>query len=99
MLMPEDILLSGQDKPLLVSPNDLSLEEVVRRKLQEYFRQTPKLEPCELYDLVISQVEKPLIELTLENTSGNQLKAAEILGLNRNTLRKKIAALKIQVKK
>lgn len=99
MLMPEDILLPGQDKPTPVSYDDLSLEEVVRRKLQAYFRQTPQLEPCELYDIVIGQVEKPLIELTLENTGGNQLKAAEVLGINRNTLRKKIAALKIWVKK
>jgi two-component system nitrogen regulation response regulator GlnG len=40
-----------------------------------------------------------LIELTLEHTSGNQLKAAEVLGINRNTLRKKITQLKIELKK
>jgi two-component system nitrogen regulation response regulator GlnG len=99
MLMPEDISLPNQGKTLPVPYDDLSLEEVVRGKLKEYFRQTLKPEPCGLYDLVISQVEKPLIELTLENASGNQLKAAEVLGINRNTLRKKIAALKIQTKK
>ena len=46
-----------------------------------------------LYQRVIEEVEKPLIMATLRATSGNQIKAAEILGLNRNTLRKKITTL------
>jgi two-component system nitrogen regulation response regulator GlnG len=52
-----------------------------------------------LYNLVIERVERPLIELTLRKTGGNQIKAAEILGINRNTLRKKITDLHIAVKK
>jgi DNA-binding protein Fis len=51
----------------------------------------------DLYDEVISRVERPLIELVLERTGNNQLKAAEILGLNRNTLRKKIAERNVVV--
>jgi two-component system nitrogen regulation response regulator GlnG len=51
----------------------------------------------DLYDEVISRVERPLIELVLERTAGNQLKAAEILGLNRNTLRKKIVERNVPV--
>jgi two-component system nitrogen regulation response regulator GlnG len=46
---------------------------------------------------VLREVEKPLIEITLEATRGNQVKAAHLLGLNRNTLRKKIQALNIPV--
>jgi len=71
----------------------------VRRKLRAYFQKTPLLEPSDLYEIVLNQVEKPLIELTLEYTSSNQLKAAELLGINRNTLRKKITDLKIDLKK
>jgi two-component system nitrogen regulation response regulator GlnG len=78
---------------------ELSLEELVRRKLSAYFVQTASLDPGDLYDVILAQVEKPLIELTLEHTSGNQLKAAEVLGINRNTLRKKITQLKIELKK
>ncbi len=52
-----------------------------------------------LYDRIISQLEKPLIEQTLKYTKGNQIKAAEILGLNRNTLRKKIRELAVDVRR
>jgi len=47
----------------------------------------------DLYDKVLARVERPLFDLVLAHTGGNQLKAAEILGLNRNTLRKKLADL------
>ncbi|WP_430437943.1 helix-turn-helix domain-containing protein [Oceanibaculum nanhaiense] len=50
-----------------------------------------------LYDLVLREVERPLISLSLSATRGNQIKAAELLGLNRNTLRKKIRELDIRV--
>ncbi|HIJ38625.1 MAG TPA: nitrogen regulation protein NR(I), partial [Rhodospirillaceae bacterium] len=50
-----------------------------------------------VYDRVLREVERPLITLTLEATRGNQIKAAHVLGLNRNTLRKKIRDLDIQV--
>jgi two-component system nitrogen regulation response regulator GlnG len=99
MLTVADLSLSAEE---LVFPDnfaDLSFEELVRRKLHAYFQRTPALDPCDLYKIVINQVEKPLIELTLEYTSGNQLKAAELLGINRNTLRKKITDLKIEMKK
>ena len=52
-----------------------------------------------LYKSVVEAIEKPLIEQTLERTEGNQLKAARILGLNRNTLRAKIKRLEINVEK
>lgn len=50
-----------------------------------------------LYDRVMPLLEKPLIEMTLRATGGNQLKAAYILGINRNTLRKKIQLLGINI--
>jgi two-component system, NtrC family, nitrogen regulation response regulator GlnG len=48
---------------------------------------------------VIERVERPLIELTLKKTKGNQIRAAQILGINRNTLRKKITDLRIELKR
>lgn len=52
-----------------------------------------------LYRSIINAIEKPLIENTLERTAGNQLKAAKILGINRNTIRSKIKKLGIDAKK
>jgi two-component system nitrogen regulation response regulator GlnG len=51
----------------------------------------------DIYDRVIAEVERPLIQLTLLATRGNQIKAAAMLGLNRNTLRKKIRDLEVPV--
>jgi two-component system nitrogen regulation response regulator GlnG len=98
MLMPRDLALATRDTAVTVY-DDLSLEEVVRLKLQEYFRQMHDVDPTELYQHVLERVERPLIELTLARTSGNQLKAAAILGINRNTLHKKITDLKITPKR
>ena len=96
-LMPRDLAVATHEAPTTVY-DDMSLEEVVRVKLKDYFRQTRDVEPTELYDLIMQRVERPLIELTLERTRGNQLKAAAILGINRNTLHKKITQLKITAK-
>jgi two-component system nitrogen regulation response regulator GlnG len=49
-----------------------------------------------LYDVILPQVEQPLIVQALKATNGNQIKAAEILGINRNTIRKKIKLFNIQ---
>jgi two-component system nitrogen regulation response regulator GlnG len=75
------------------------LEELLRHKLKDYFQRTAGVEVDNLYSLVIERIERPLIELTLKKTRGNQIRAAEILGINRNTLRKKIADLGIELKK
>jgi two-component system, NtrC family, nitrogen regulation response regulator GlnG len=93
-LMPRDLALATRETTA-TAYDDLSLEDIVRLKLKDYFRQTRDVEPTDLYELIIERVERPLIELTLERTHGNQLKAAAILGINRNTLHKKIAHLKI----
>ncbi|HUR71742.1 MAG TPA: helix-turn-helix domain-containing protein, partial [Candidatus Limnocylindrales bacterium] len=65
----------------------------------DYFRRMEGVDVDNLYSLVIERIERPLIELTLKKTKGNQIKAAEILGINRNTLRKKISDLGIELKK
>ncbi|HEX5262815.1 MAG TPA: sigma 54-interacting transcriptional regulator, partial [Phenylobacterium sp.] len=64
-----------------------TLAQIVERKLSSYFADQPDgLPPAGLYDRVLEEVERPLIQLTLSATRGNQVRAAEILGLNRNTL-------------
>ena len=79
--------------------DQLSLEEIIRHKLEDYFRRTGDVDLDNLYSLVIERIERPLIELTLKKTRGNQIRAAQILGINRNTLRKKIVDLRIEVKR
>tara|TARA_R110002072_G_scaffold2229_5_gene18284 strand:+ start:7659 stop:9104 length:1446 start_codon:yes stop_codon:yes gene_type:complete len=78
--------------------DDQSLGATVERLLRDYFdAHSEELPAAGLYERVIREVEKPLIELSLNATRGNQLKAAELLGVNRNTLRKKIRELDIEV--
>ena len=75
-----------------------SLGGAVEIHLERYFsRHGDSLPPPGLYDRVLREVELPLIALTLAATRGNQLKAADLLGINRNTLRKKIRELDIPV--
>ncbi len=73
------------------------LEAAVERHLKDVYGAQPEELPPGLYGDVVREVEKPLLAYTLAATRGNQVKAAEILGLNRNTLRKKIRELDISV--
>jgi Fis family transcriptional regulator len=70
--------------------NENEIARCVRRTLDGYFRDLEGEKPAGVYDMVMSCVEKPLIEVVLHRVGGNQTQAAELLGLNRNTLRKKI---------
>ncbi len=100
VLFPKDFAFHssrpGEAPPAV---DHLSLEEIIHHKLEDYFQRTKGVDIDNLYSLVIERVERPLIELTLRKTGGNQIRAAEILGINRNTLRKKISDLHIVVKK
>lgn len=74
----------------VINENDMARH--VRLALKEYFTDLDGEKPCcDMYEMVISCVEKPLIEMTLEHAGGNQSRASEILGINRNTLRKKMS--------
>ena len=75
---------------------DLAFEEMVKSKLAGLLARIDGYPIRDLYDKVVARVERPLFDLVLAHTGGNQLKAAEILGLNRNTLRKKLADLGVQ---
>jgi len=72
---------------------DLAFEEMVKSKLSGLLARMDGYPVHDLYENVIARVERPLFDLVLAHTGGNQVKAAEILGLNRNTLRKKLAEL------
>lgn len=66
------------------------LRACVRRSLDTYFKELEDTETQNLHAMVVAEVEKPLLEVVMRRTGGNQLRAARILGLNRNTLRKKL---------
>ena len=71
--------------------NENEMARYVRKALKEYFKDLDGEDPCcEMYDMVMHCVEKPLLEMVLEHVGGNQTRAAEMLGINRNTLRKKM---------
>ena len=75
-----------------------SLSESIERHVREYFDAHDDDLPANgLYDRILREMERPLLNVTLEATRGNQVKAAEVLGLNRNTLRKKIRDLGLEV--
>lgn len=66
------------------------LYNAVKHSIRRYLYELDGTQPHDMYDLVLRQVEQPLLEAILEHTKGNQSKAAEYLGLNRGTLRKKL---------
>jgi len=80
-----------------IDPKDVSLASYVEKKLGDFVRAMNVGSGKNLYPTLMRAVERPLIELALRETHGNQIKAARLLGLNRNTLRKKITEFQISV--
>ncbi len=68
------------------------LSHAVKHSIRRYLYELEGTQPGNMYELVLKQIELPLFEAILEHTKGNQSKAAEFLGLNRGTLRKKLRA-------
>lgn len=66
------------------------LSNAVKHSIRRYLYELDGAQPDNMYDLVLRQIEQPLFEAILEHTKGNQSRAAELLGLNRGTLRKKL---------
>ncbi|MDP3310655.1 MAG: helix-turn-helix domain-containing protein, partial [Polaromonas sp.] len=66
------------------------IEECVRNSLEGYFKDLRGTEPDGMYDMLVRVVEKPLLEVVMQHADRNQSRAAQWLGLNRNTLRKKL---------
>lgn len=68
----------------------------IRKAIDAYFSDLEGEKPCPVYDMVIQSVEKPMIEYVMKHAEGNQTRAAEILGINRNTLRNKMKQYRIK---
>ena len=75
--------------------NETEMARVVRRAIDGYFRDLDGEKACGVYDMVIGSVEKPLLEVVMAKADNNQSRAAEWLGLSRNTLRKKLIEHKL----
>ena len=71
-----------------MSQHDLG--KYVTDSLEQYFRDLDGERPAAIYDMVLKSVEKPMLEVVLAKAGGNQTLAADMLGINRNTLRKKL---------
>ena len=72
-----------------------TIEQCILRSLSEYFDNLDGAKPHALHEMVLQAVERPLIKFAIERTHGNQSAAAELLGINRNTLRKKLTDYRI----
>ena len=94
-----ELLETGLDAEPSMQPGNLEpLAQAVERHIRQFLAASKDGMPMrDIYDQVIAEVERPLIQITLSATRGNQIKAAAMLGLNRNTLRKKIRDLDIPV--
>jgi DNA-binding protein Fis len=93
--LPEEISKAGataamEDSELALKLDGYALEGVVELKISRFLDQIGTYYPENLYSLIMRKVEKPLISQILRRTGGNQVHAARILGINRNTLRKKM---------
>ena len=69
----------------------MELADCVRRNLNRYFRDLDGEAPHAIYDMVLGCVEKPMLEVVMKQAGGNQTVAAEMLGVSRSTLRRKLA--------
>lgn len=71
------------------------IEDAVRSSLEGYFRDLRGTDPDGIYDMLVKVLEKPMLEVVMAKSEQNQSRAAEWLGLNRNTLRKKLLEHKL----
>jgi Fis family transcriptional regulator, factor for inversion stimulation protein len=93
--------LNASENLFVANLTNVSLEKLIKSKLEVLFTQQKdeQVELSGLYNIVLEQVERPLLEIALRAHNGNQVKTAQMLGINRNTLKKKMDNYKIRVKK
>jgi Fis family transcriptional regulator len=78
-----------------MTPKPIAIDTCVRDNLETYFRDLDGEEPHSMHEMLVKLVEKPLFEVVMREAQGNQSKAAEWLGINRNTLRRKLTEHKL----
>ena len=66
------------------------IDECIRASLEQYFEDLRGTDPHSVHEMIIAAVEKPMLDVVMKRAEGNQSKAAEWLGINRNTLRRKL---------
>jgi len=71
------------------------IQECIRESLEGYFKDLRGVEPTAMYEMILRVVERPLLDVVMTKAEGNQSKAAEWLGINRNTLRRKLVDHKL----
>lgn len=91
--------LEKREEASMEELEDLGLEEIIETRLKSFLTRVKDLEMGDLYNTILPMAERPLLKLILKQTRYNQIKAAKILGINRNTLRKKIRDLGISLRK
>ena len=102
-IIEAELRTSGATAPVSAAgsgglPDDLSIGQAVEHYLQRHFASFgAELPPPGLYQRILAEVEYPLVLASMTATRGNQIRAAELLGVNRNTLRKKIRELGVNV--
>lgn len=92
-------MTKGSGRLLMRSRKDVVLDEIIESKLGEFVKGMRNGSARNLHPMLIAAVERPLIAHALKETKGNQIQAAHLLGMNRNTLRKKITEFRIPVKR
>ena len=73
----------------------MHVEQCIRDSLDSYFKDLRGVEPHAMYEMMLNVVERPLLDVVMRHAEGNQSKAAEWLGINRNTLRRKLVEHKL----
>ncbi len=87
---PDQNPISTNDDSTRKTEEISQLSHAVKHSIRRYLYELDGTQPSNMYELVLRQIEQPLFEAILEHTKGNQSRAAELLGLNRGTLRKKL---------
>jgi two-component system nitrogen regulation response regulator GlnG len=105
VLSPGDTILAEHLPPVILetlgrpAPVTAAFETLLGERIQEVVHKVGSVEKSNLHELVIKLVERPLIKCVMRQTGGNQVRAAKLLGINRNTLRRKLRELGLESEK